>query len=114
MVRKGPRLVRVGLAQQVGDAGQQAGDVQGRDAAGQALRLRLEPAHRVAERCARGGRSGNRLTGEVVDQTTDETGDVQPARRTLIAQRGSNGYFHCNAIVSWGVDEDGDVTHVYA
>ena len=47
-------------------------------------------------------------------RATDETGDVQPARRTLIAQRGSNGYFHCNAIVSWGVDEDGDVTHVYA
>lgn len=47
-------------------------------------------------------------------RATDETGDVQPARQTLIAQRGSNGYFHCNAIVSWGVDEDGDVTHVYA
>lgn len=47
-------------------------------------------------------------------RATDETGYVQPERQSLIAQRGSNGYFHCNAIVSWGVDEDGDVTHVYA
>ncbi|MFM9917719.1 MAG: sulfite dehydrogenase [Rhizobacter sp.] len=47
-------------------------------------------------------------------RATDETGYVQPERETLLAQRGSNGYFHCNAIVSWAVDEDGDVTHVYA
>ena len=47
-------------------------------------------------------------------RATDDTGYVQPTRQALIAQRGANGYFHCNAIVSWGVDEDGDVTHVYA
>jgi sulfane dehydrogenase subunit SoxC len=39
---------------------------------------------------------------------------VQPERAALVAQRGSNGYFHYNAIVSWDVDEQGAVTHVYA
>ncbi len=44
----------------------------------------------------------------------DETGHVQPTRAALVAQRGINGYFHYNAIVSWAIDEDGAVTHVYA
>ncbi len=47
-------------------------------------------------------------------RATDETGYVQPERNVLIQQRGSNGYFHYNAIVAWAVDEDGDVRHVYA
>ena len=47
-------------------------------------------------------------------RATDETGYVQPERKVLIQQRGSNGYFHYNAIVAWEVDEDGDVRHVYA
>lgn len=44
----------------------------------------------------------------------DESGYVQPTRTNLVAQRGINGYFHYNAIVSWAIDEDGAVTHVYA
>ncbi|MGE0673072.1 MAG: sulfite dehydrogenase [Methylibium sp.] len=47
-------------------------------------------------------------------RATDETGDVQPERNALVAQRGTNGYFHYNAIVSWAVDEEGNVRHVYA
>ena len=47
-------------------------------------------------------------------RATDETGYVQPERKVLIQQRGSNGYFHYNAIVAWEVDKDGDVRHVYA
>ena len=47
-------------------------------------------------------------------RVTDETGYVQPERQSLIAQRGSNGYFHYNAIVAWAVDGEGDVRHVYA
>ena len=47
-------------------------------------------------------------------RATDETGYVQPERKVLIQQRGSNGYFHYNAIVAWEVDADGDVRHVYA
>lgn len=47
-------------------------------------------------------------------RAVDETGYVQPTREKLIAERGRNGYFHYNAIVSWKVDEDGTVHHVYA
>ena len=43
----------------------------------------------------------------------DETGYVQPEREQLIANRGRHGFFHYNAIVSWDVDKDGTVTHVY-
>ena len=47
-------------------------------------------------------------------RATDETGYVQPERDILIKERGRDGYFHYNAIVSWAVDEDGAVSHVYA
>ena len=47
-------------------------------------------------------------------RATDETGYVQPERDVLINERGREGYFHYNAIVSWNVDEEGEVTHVYA
>ncbi len=47
-------------------------------------------------------------------RVTDETGYIQPERVALIAKRGRHGYFHYNAIVSWAVDEDGSIRHVYA
>lgn len=47
-------------------------------------------------------------------RVTDETGYVQPTRAALVAERGVNGYFHYNAIVSWAVEPDGGVKHVYA
>lgn len=47
-------------------------------------------------------------------RVTDETGYVQPTRAALVAERGLNGYFHYNAIVSWAVEPDGSVKHVYA
>ena len=43
----------------------------------------------------------------------DESGYVQPERETLIANRGRHGFFHYNAIVSWEVEPDGTVTHIY-
>jgi len=43
----------------------------------------------------------------------DETGYIQPERQTLITERGKHGYFHYNAIVSWGVSEQGEMAHVY-
>ncbi len=46
-------------------------------------------------------------------RATDESGAVQPERDVLVQQRGRNGYYHYNAIVSWAVDDDGTVTHVY-
>ncbi len=47
-------------------------------------------------------------------RATDETGYVQPAREELLEKRGRHGYFHFNGIVSWEIDEDGYITHVYA
>lgn len=44
----------------------------------------------------------------------DETGRVQPERKALIAQRGSQGYFHFNGVVAFAVEPDGTVRHVYA
>lgn len=47
-------------------------------------------------------------------RATDETGYVQPEREHLIAQRGKHGYFHYNAVVSWEISQQGDISHVYA
>lgn len=46
-------------------------------------------------------------------RATDETGYVQPERERLIEQRGKHGYFHYHAIVSWAIDKDGQISHVY-
>jgi len=47
-------------------------------------------------------------------RVTDETGASQPERAVLVAERGRHGEFHFNGIVCWAVDEDGEVSHVYA
>jgi len=44
---------------------------------------------------------------------TDQTGARQPTRSDLLARKGSNVYYHFNAINSWSVDQDGSVRHVY-
>jgi sulfane dehydrogenase subunit SoxC len=49
----------------------------------------------------------------VQSRATDETGYRQPARAELVEKRGSNGYFHYNAVVSWAVSPDGSISHVY-
>ncbi len=46
-------------------------------------------------------------------RATDETGYVQPDRKTLLADRGKHGFYHFNAIISWEVSEDGNISHVY-
>jgi len=46
-------------------------------------------------------------------RATDETGYVQPDRATLLAERGKHGFYHFNAIISWEVSEDGNISHVY-
>jgi sulfane dehydrogenase subunit SoxC len=71
----------------------------------------------VLPRCLTRFRAAWKWSGQpavLKSRVTDETGYVQPERAALVAQRGSNGYFHYNAIVSWDVDEQGVVTHVYA
>ena len=44
---------------------------------------------------------------------TDQAGNKQPTRNELLALKGSNAYYHFNAINSWSVDQDGGVRHVY-
>ncbi len=71
----------------------------------------------VLPRCLTRFRAAWRWDGRsaiLKSRVTDETGYVQPERSVLVQQRGSNGYFHYNAIVAWAVDADGDVRHVYA
>ncbi len=46
-------------------------------------------------------------------RATDESGYVQPERNQLVAERGRHGFFHYNAIVTWQIDEDGVVNHIY-
>lgn len=46
-------------------------------------------------------------------RATDETGYQQPTRDALITERGDNSFFHYNAIVSWEVNEDGQISHIY-
>lgn len=53
---------------------------------------------------------------EVILQSrcTDETGYVQPRRADLIAVRGVNSIYHYNAIQSWKIATDGQVSNVHA
>lgn len=44
----------------------------------------------------------------------DALGQVQPEREVLLQEKGSSQYYHYNAIISWSVDTDGSVHHVYA
>ena len=46
-------------------------------------------------------------------RVTDESGYRQPEREELIRKKGRHGFFHYNAIVSWLVNSDGEVTHTY-
>ena len=45
---------------------------------------------------------------------TDETGYVQPTLNELVAVRGTKSVYHLNAIQSWHVSTDGEVTNVHA
>jgi sulfane dehydrogenase subunit SoxC len=52
---------------------------------------------------------------EVILQSrcTDETGYQQPTLKALIEVRGTNSYYHNNAIQSWKIDTDGRVYNVH-
>ena len=76
---------------------------------------RLEPP--VLSQCFTRFRAAWRWDGKpavLQSRVRDSRGLRQPTRAGLLAERGRNGYFHFNAIVSWAVDEDGSVHHVYA
>lgn len=51
---------------------------------------------------------------KVVSRATDERGNVQPDRKTLIDQVGNNALFHYNAQQTWSVDAEGKVRNVLA
>ncbi len=44
----------------------------------------------------------------------DETGEIQPTRAQLIAERGTHSIYHYNGIQSWQVSESGEVRNVHA
>ncbi|QFY42397.1 sulfite dehydrogenase [Candidatus Methylospira mobilis] len=47
-------------------------------------------------------------------RATDEHGNMQPTRARLVQERGQAGYFHYNAIISWQVEPDGYIHHIFA
>lgn len=50
----------------------------------------------------------------LMSRGTDETGYVQPSRTALVAVRGTESFYHYNAIQSWRVSASGEVTNVQA
>ncbi len=51
---------------------------------------------------------------QLQSRATDERGQVQPTRRVWRAKYSPEHRYHNNSIVTWGVDADGSVKHVYA
>ncbi len=49
----------------------------------------------------------------LMSRATDETGNVQPTRAKLMADRGPNYRYHYNAIQSWNVTAAGEIGNVY-
>src|SRR5262249_26257752 len=47
----------------------------------------------------------------VASRCTDETGYTQPVLRDLIAVRGTNSYYHNNAIQTWKIAADGRISN---
>ncbi|MFW5655897.1 MAG: sulfite dehydrogenase [Roseicyclus sp.] len=47
-------------------------------------------------------------------RVTDETGYIQPTLEELVAVRGTDSVYHLNAIQSWRVAGDGEVSNVHA
>jgi len=47
-------------------------------------------------------------------RATDETGYMQPTRDTLVASRGTKGFYHWNSVNSWAISSEGSAAHVYA
>jgi sulfane dehydrogenase subunit SoxC len=45
----------------------------------------------------------------LVSRCTDESGYVQPARAELVATRGINSNYHCNATQGWRINADGTI-----
>ena len=53
-------------------------------------------------------------TTVIMSRATDETGDVQPTRDTVLQGRANNAFYHYNGIQAWQIGEDGKISNVYA
>lgn len=51
---------------------------------------------------------------KIVSRSTDEKNNVQPDRKTLIDEMGTNALFHYNAQQTWSIDAEGRVRNVLA
>ena len=51
---------------------------------------------------------------KIVSRSTDDKGNVQPDRKSFIAQMGTNALFHYNAQQTWAIDASGRVSNVLA
>jgi len=70
----------------------------------------------VLSHCHTRFRFGWRWDGEetiLQSRCTDDSGFVQPTRAALVAARGVHSSYHYNAIQSWKVGRDGQVTNVH-
>jgi sulfane dehydrogenase subunit SoxC len=56
----------------------------------------------------------NGAPAQLQSRATDEKGELQPPRREWVARYAPDARFHNNSIVTWAVDGDGSVKHVYA
>ncbi len=71
----------------------------------------------VLPHCHTRFRLGWRWNGEeaiLQSRCADETGYIQPTREALVAARGVHSSYHYNAIQSWKVDRNGQVSNVQA
>ena len=50
---------------------------------------------------------------QLQSRAIDETGYVQPTIAQLVAARGVNSFYHNNAIKTWAIAADGEVSNVY-
>lgn len=68
----------------------------------------------VLSQCHTRFRFGWRWNGDetiIESRCTDETGSVQPTRAALVAALGVHSFYHYNAIHSWKIDRQGNVTN---
>ncbi len=49
----------------------------------------------------------------LMSRAIDETGEVQPSRDELLAEKGTRVSYHNNAVQAWRIGADGGVTNVY-
>jgi len=49
----------------------------------------------------------------LLSRATDSQGNIQPDRKSVIASKGSNSYYHYNGDTVWSVEESGRIQHAY-